>query len=216
MIKIAPSILTSDFAGIGESLAKIEKSGGDMVHLDVMDGHFVPPLTFGPKMVADIRKKTELEIDVHLMISNPDLRFQDYLDAGADCVTFHVEACMHVHRLIEVIHSGGCKAGISLVPSTPVHFLDEILGKIDRILVMTVDPGYGGQTVIPSCLDKVRLLAEKRENEGFHYELEVDGGVSEETVTDFIECGADILVTGSAFFNSSNPRQYISRLKALS
>lgn len=209
----APSILSADFADIGSALALIESSGGDWVHLDVMDGRFVPNLTFGPKMVADIRAKTSMFLDTHLMIVEPDRYVAAFAEAGADQITFHIEASTHAHRTIQMIQESGTKVGISIVPSTPAPALGEVLEYLDNILVMTVNPGFGGQSLIPRCLQKVAYLAEKRELDGHRYRISVDGGVNRDTAASILDAGADVLVTGSAFFSSSDPASELAALK---
>ncbi|MEW5816279.1 MAG: ribulose-phosphate 3-epimerase [Spirochaetota bacterium] len=210
---VAPSILSADFARIGDEIRRIENSNGDWVHLDVMDGVFVPNLTFGPKMVSDIRKITRLPLDVHLMIINPENMVDNFAEAGADFITFHLEACTHVHRLIEKIHGLGKKAGISIVPSTPASHLNEILQIIDLILIMSVNPGAGGQKLIPQCLEKVRILDRIRKEKSYSYYLSVDGGIDTYTAASVREAGTDILVTGSAFFATSTPAEDVLFLR---
>ncbi len=208
---LAPSILACDFSDMGGALSLIEKAGGDMVHIDVMDGHFVPEITIGAPVVAALRKKTKLPFDVHLMVSNPEHFIPMFAEAGADYLTFHYEAAVHVHSLIGQIHAAGMKAGISIVPSTPVSFLTEILDMLDLVLVMTVNPGYGGQKMIYSCLEKIRTLRNLREKSGFKYIISVDGGVNGENFNQVLEFGADMIVSGSAFFNGSLGKSVSSR-----
>ncbi len=203
---LAPSILSCDFSNMGQALSLIEREGGDMVHIDVMDGHFVPEITIGAPVVKALRKKTSLPFDVHLMVSNPEHFIPQFISAGADYLTFHYEAAVHVHSLIMQIKAAGVKAGVSIVPSTPASFLCEILGCLDLVLVMAVNPGYGGQVMISSCLEKIRVLAEMRKTLGFNYLISVDGGVNAETFNSVLEAGADIVISGSAFFNGSLAR----------
>lgn len=197
---LAPSILSADFSNLGESVAIIEKKGGDWVHIDVMDGHFVPNLTLGAPIVGALRPKTRLPFDVHLMVTNPEAHIADFAKAGADYITFHIEASIHAHRLVSQIHELGLKAGISIVPSTPVCLIRELLPMLDLVLVMTVNPGFGGQVLIPACLDKVRELKKMKQDSGFSYIVSVDGGVNSRTLPEVLAAGTDVVVSGSAFF----------------
>jgi ribulose-phosphate 3-epimerase len=212
-ILIAPSLLSADFAAAGEAVRLVETAGADWVHLDVMDGVFVPALTFGPKMVADVRGASALPFDVHLMTTHPADYCRPFADAGADAITFHLEAAVHAHRNIADIHALGKKAGVSIVPSTPVAALDELLDEADIVLVMTVDPGAGGQALIPSCLKKVQTLAQTRQQRGLHFLISVDGGVNANTATAVREAGADVLVAGSAFFNATDKTALVRTLR---
>ncbi len=214
-VLVAPSILSADFACLGQAVRRIESGGGDWVHLDVMDGSFVPNITFGPKMVGALRPHSALPFDVHLMIVRPQDYVGQFAAAGADHITFHYEATVHVHRVLSQIKELGKKAGISIVPSTPAEALSELLHMLDQILVMTVNPGFGGQELIERTLEKVRFLASAREREGYHYLLEVDGGINRDTCHLAVEAGADVLVAGSAVFDSEDPEEEIRALKCL-
>jgi ribulose-phosphate 3-epimerase len=201
----APSILSADFSDLRSALDRIHSAGADWLHLDVMDGSFVPNISFGPKVVSDLRGLSHLPFDVHLMIAEPDAYVDQFIDAGADYLTFHLEAAVHAHRLIQRIHGRGVRAGISIVPSTPARDLDMLLPYLDLILVMTVNPGFGGQKMIPECLEKVRCLYEMKRKHGYSYLLSVDGGVSSATAEEVRKAGTDVLVSGSSFFKAEDP-----------
>lgn len=201
-IKIAPSILSSDFARLGEDVARAEAGGADWIHVDVMDGHFVPNITIGPPVVKALRRVTELPLDVHLMIEAPERYLEPFADAGADYLTVHVEACVHLHRTVERIRELGVRPGVALNPATPLSALEEILPYVDLVLVMTVNPGFGGQQYIPTSTEKVaRLRSELAARNLWGVELEVDGGISPKTAGDVTEAGATVLVAGAAVFN---------------
>ena len=213
MIKIAPSILSADFARLGEEIKAIEVGGADYVHVDVMDGHFVPNITIGPLVVEAIRPVTSLPLDVHLMIENPSQYIPAFAKAGADIIVVHAEADRHLHRTIQLIKSLGKKAGVSLNPATPLSALDMILPDLDLVLLMTVNPGFGGQSFIHSCLPKIKLLREQIDALGLDIELEVDGGVKVDNIAEVAAAGADVFVAGSAVFNSSDYAATIAKLK---
>ena len=201
---IAPSVLAANFARLETALADIASSGAEWVHLDVMDGHFVPNLTFGPKMVADLRPLSSLPFDVHLMVDDPERLIQDFIKAGADYITFHAEAAVHSNRILKAIRDSGGKAGISIVPATPVSFIEELLPFVDLALVMTVNPGYGGQSLIKECLDKARKLAGIRRERGYNFLISVDGGINASTVSLAGEAGVDVVVAGESFFKAQD------------
>lgn len=197
---LAPSLLSSDFSRLGDAIKTIEKKEGSWVHIDVMDGTFVPEITIGQPVIRSLRPLTKLPFDVHLMIRNPEERADSFIDAGADWLTFHYEACSDPLKLIQHIHERGVKAGISIKPDTPVAVLEPLLENVDLVLVMTVHPGFGGQKIIPECVEKVTLLSEIRRKRNLGYIISVDGGVNEKTVQDVISAGTDVVVSGSAFF----------------
>jgi ribulose-phosphate 3-epimerase len=214
-IKIAPSILSADFSDMKGGVELINKSGADWIHVDVMDGCFVPNLTFGPKMVKDIKPFSKLPLDVHLMVAQPDALLEEFASAGADYLTFHIEAIPHAHRTIQNITALGVKPGISLVPSTPVMLIQELLPIVSQVLVMTVNPGFGGQVMIESCLNKVKELVRIRDDNNLDFLISVDGGINTTTAPAVINAGADVLISGSSFFCSSDPSGFVGSLKAL-
>ncbi|MFI5295432.1 MAG: ribulose-phosphate 3-epimerase [Thermodesulfovibrionales bacterium] len=215
MIKIAPSILSADFTRLGEEIKAAEDAGAHLLHIDVMDGHFVPNITIGPAVVESIRKITRLPLDVHLMIEDPDRYLKDFISAGADILTVHFEAAVHLHRSVQAIKEGGIKAGVSINPATPVWTLDNILADVDVVLIMSVNPGFGGQEFIPGTLDKLRLLRKTISDAGYPLLIEVDGGVKTGNAKEISAAGADILVMGSAFFKSGNYASTMEKLNGL-
>ncbi len=214
MIKIAPSILSADFSRLGEEVRAIEAGGADYVHIDVMDGHFVPNITIGPLVVEAVRRVTRLPLDVHLMIEGPDRYIPDFAAAGADIITVHYEAVPHLHRTVQLIRSLGKKAGVSLNPATPVQCLDVILEDLDLVLLMTVNPGFGGQQFIPSGLSKIEALRRAIDGRGLTVELEVDGGVKGDNIGAIAAAGAEVFVAGSAVFGNPDYAATIAALRA--
>jgi ribulose-phosphate 3-epimerase len=204
-VKVAPSILSADFSRLGDEIRAVEAAGADLIHVDVMDGHFVPNITIGPLVVEAARKVTKLPLDVHLMIENPEQYVADFAKAGADYLTVHAEAAHHLHRLVQTIREHrGVKAGVSLNPATPLEALDYVLGDIDLVLIMSVNPGFGGQAFIPSALDKIRRLRKMVDDRKLGLEIEVDGGVKPDNAQEIVAAGADILVAGSAVFGAKD------------
>ncbi|MFB6497483.1 ribulose-phosphate 3-epimerase [Bacillus haynesii] len=214
MVYVAPSILSADFARLGEEIRDVEQGGADFIHIDVMDGHFVPNLTIGPLVVEAVRPITELPLDVHLMIEAPDRYIPAFAKAGADILSVHVEACPHLHRTIQLIKEQGVKAGVVLNPHTPVQQIEHVLEDLDLVLLMTVNPGFGGQSFISSVLPKIRQLKEMAEQKGLaDLLIEVDGGVNKNTARQCIEAGANLLVAGSAVYNEKDRKKAISDIK---
>ena len=213
MKKIAPSILSADFSQLGDEVRAVAAAGADYIHIDVMDGHFVPNITIGPLVVEAVRKVTTLPLDVHLMIENPDLYIPEFASAGADIIVVHAEATNHLNRTIQFIKSFGKKAGVSLNPATSLHCLDYILEDLDLVLLMTVNPGFGGQSFIESCLPKIHALRAMLDKRGLEAELEVDGGVKIENIDRISHAGADVFVAGSAVFASGDYDETIAELK---
>ena len=213
-VRIAPSILSADFAALGAEIAAVSAAGADWIHVDVMDGHFVPNITVGPMVVKALRKHSKLPFDVHLMISPVDPMVPAYIDAGADVISFHPEAGAHVHRTLQLIRSLGKKAGCVLNPATPLSAIENVLGDLDLVLVMSVNPGFGGQAFIESQLAKIAALRKAIDALGKQIDLEVDGGVNPETARRCIKAGADVLVAGTAVF-SGGPAHYAANIKAL-
>jgi len=204
MVKIAPSILSADFSKLGEEIIDVQNAGADYIHVDVMDGHFVPNITIGPLIVEAIRPVTHLPLDVHLMISQPDAYIPAFAQAGATIITVHQEACTHLHRTIHLIRENGVKSGVVINPATPAETIQPILSYVDLVLVMTVNPGFGGQTFIHETVSKISQLSQWREKNGYDFEIEVDGGVNVDTARICVEAGANVLVAGSAIFDQSN------------
>ncbi|SDD41730.1 ribulose-phosphate 3-epimerase [Sporomusa acidovorans] len=214
-IKIAPSILSADFSQLANEIIKIEKAGADWVHIDVMDGHFVPNLTFGPPVVAALRKVTKLPFDVHLMVTNPQDLIDAFVRAGADIITVHAETAPHLHRLIQTIKEYGKKAGVSLNPSTPLAVIEEVLNDLDMVLIMSVNPGYGGQQFIPGATDKIARLKTKLLERNLTVDIEVDGGINTDTARQVTAAGANILVAGSAIYGAPDTSQAIKAIRGL-
>jgi ribulose-phosphate 3-epimerase len=212
LIELAPSILAADFARLADQIHAAEQGGASLLHLDVMDGHFVPNLTIGPPLVASVRKVTRLPFDCHLMVENPDDFIPAFKDAGADWISVHQEACVHLHRSLELIKHHDCLAGVVINPATPVDTLTDVLHMVDYVLVMSVNPGFGGQRFIRHSLEKIRRLATLRTQRGLNFRIEVDGGVSLDTVGEVVRAGAEVLVAGSAVFGSGNPTEHARKL----
>ena len=207
MIELAPSILSADFARLAEDVRAASEGGGSVIHVDIMDGHFVPNLTIGPPVVRSLRKAIKLPLDCHLMVQNPDQFIADFAEAGADWISVHQEACRHLNRTLHLIKSHDCMAGVVINPATPVDTLVEVLDIVDYVLVMSVNPGFGGQKFIPSTLHKLRRLGEIRSQQGLNFRIEVDGGIALDTVADVVRAGAEILVAGNAVFGGGDPRK---------
>ena len=203
-VKIAPSILSADFARLGEQVAEAAEGGADYIHVDVMDGHFVPNLTFGPAVVRAIRRCTRLPLDVHMMVESPERYIAELADAGADGVTVHAEACRHLHRVVQEVKRAGLKAGVAIKPATPVSAVEEVLPELDLLLVMTVEPGFGGQAFIEAMVDKVRRVRALLDERRLPAELEVDGGINAATAPGVVAAGARVLVAGSAVYNKES------------
>ncbi len=214
MVKIAPSILAADFTRLGEEIAKVEAAGADMLHVDVMDGHFVPNLTIGPPVVKAIKAVTNLPLDVHLMVEQPDGLLPDFIDAGSDNLTVHVEACRHLHRTVQSIKDAGVRASVVLNPATSLHALDEILPDVHMVLLMSVNPGFGGQRFLPSTLDKIRQLRAMIAERRLSVSIEVDGGVKADNAAEICAAGADVLVAGTAIFGHADYEAAIRSLRA--
>jgi ribulose-phosphate 3-epimerase len=213
MVKLAPSMLSADFTNLLEDIKKIENAGADWLHVDIMDGHFVPNISFGPMVMKSLKGKINMPFDVHLMIENPDDYISEFVQAGADIITVHEEACVHLHRTIENIKSHGVKAGVSLNPGTPLSSLEEILPYLDMVLIMSVNPGFGGQSFIETSLEKIKKLKTMIDQRELSVDIQVDGGVKLSNVEEVIKAGANIIVAGSAVFNAESVDDTISSFK---
>ncbi|MDX8365019.1 ribulose-phosphate 3-epimerase [Cytobacillus sp. IB215665] len=215
MIKVAPSVLSADFSRLADEITDVVEGGADYIHIDVMDGHFVPNITIGPLIVDAIRPITNIPLDVHLMIENPDTYIPMFAKAGADIISVHVEACPHLHRTIHLIKEHGVKAGVVLNPSTPVESIQHILEDIDLVLLMTVNPGFGGQQFIHSVIPKIEAVSKMIQDKGLQVEIEVDGGVNVETAPICVKAGANVLVAGSAVYNKQNRKEAIESIRGI-
>jgi ribulose-phosphate 3-epimerase len=215
MVELVPSILSADFSKLGLEIQAAERGGGSVIHIDIMDGHFVPNLTMGPPVVKSLRKVTDLPLDCHLMIENPDDFIDEFAAAGANWISVHYEACRHLHRTLQLIAQHGMEPAVVINPATRVDFLVEILPMVHHVLVMSVNPGFGGQKFIPFSLDKIRRLAELRAELHLNFRIEVDGGVAHDTIASVVEAGADLLVAGSAVFDSGHPEKETRALLAM-
>jgi ribulose-phosphate 3-epimerase len=212
---IAPSILSADFLKLGDEIQSVEKAGADWIHIDVMDGHFVPNITIGPLIVEAARRITSIPLDVHLMIENPDRYIEDFAKSGADLISVQVEACVHLNRTIQLIKSLGLRAGVVLNPSTPLTAIEWILEDVDFVMIMSVNPGYGGQKFIPNSLERIRALRKMIQDRGLSALIEIDGGVNEKTIKNISDAGVDVFVAGSAIFKSPNYKETISKFREL-
>jgi ribulose-phosphate 3-epimerase len=215
MVEIIPSILSADFARLGEEIAKVERAGISMLHVDVMDGHFVPNFTLGPPVVKSIRKITKLTLDIHLMITDPDRYAPLFVEAGADMVSVHQEACVHLDRTLRMIQSEGARAGVVLNPATPVMMVEEVLEVADHVLLMSVNPGFGGQRFLPHVLKKVRALDYRRRQLGKALPIEIDGGVNMDNLAQIVQAGCDWIVTGSSVFLSEDPESTVKHMQQI-
>ncbi|MBM7687368.1 ribulose-phosphate 3-epimerase [Enterococcus ureilyticus] len=214
-MKLAPSILSADFANLERDIKLVEKLGADYIHVDVMDGQFVPNITLGPNVVSAIRPVTKLPLDVHLMIVQPENYIEAFAKAGADIITVHEESTPHIHRAVQMIKASGVKAGVVINPGTPLSAIEYVLDLVDQVLIMTVNPGFGGQSFIESSLDKIAQLKEWKESKGYTYDIEVDGGIVPETAKRCKEAGANVFVAGSYIYNAESPKNQIDSLRAV-
>lgn len=210
---IAPSILSADFTRLGDEITAVDKAGADWIHIDVMDGQFVPNISYGPIIVEAAKKVTSLPLDVHLMIVTPDLRIPDFVSAGADLISVHAEACIHLNRTLQLIKESGAKAGVALNPATSLSTIEWSLDYIDFVLIMSVNPGFGGQKFIPSSIDKIRTLRKMIDDRGLDIRIQVDGGVNKSTIKDISEAGADVFVAGSAIFGTKDYSETIAEMR---
>ena len=215
MIKLAPSILSADFSKLGDELSMLEAAGADWAHIDVMDGNFVPNITLGAPVVSCLRKVSNLFFDVHLMIDNPEKHIGDFIKAGADMIVVHAESTVHLHRALQMIKSEGVMAGVALNPATPLSVLDHVIEDVDMVLIMSVNPGFGGQKFIEACYAKIGKLSKLKKERGLHFDIQVDGGVSLDNIEKVVSSGATVIVAGSAVFNAENPRWVINEMKKI-
>ena len=213
MIKLAPSILSADFAKLLEDVKKVEKAGCEYLHIDVMDGHFVPNITLGPGVVKSLRKDVNMVFDTHLMIENPDNYIKDFVDAGSDLIVVHVEACRHLHRTIQNIKSYNVKVGVALNPATPIETIKHVIQDIDMVLIMTVNPGFGGQSFIEGMIDKIKELKQIIDEKNLKIDIQVDGGIKPSNIHQVVEAGANVIVAGSAIFNSENIEETVRLMR---
>jgi ribulose-phosphate 3-epimerase len=214
-VEVAPSILAANFAVLGEAVRAVEDAGAHMLHVDVMDGHFVPNISIGVPVVESLRKATRLALDVHLMIENPEEYISAFAEAGADWITVHEEATAHLHRAVQAIKEHGCKPGVAINPATPVSLLSEILPDVDHVLVMTVNPGFGGQTFLPGAVEKIAQLSRAKSGYTRQFRIEVDGGIGPDTVPTVVRAGAEILVAGTSIFHTADPAAAVRELQRL-
>ena len=213
MIKLAPSILSADFARLLEDVKKVEKAGCEYLHIDVMDGHFVPNITLGPAIVKSLRRDVNMVFDTHLMIDNPDDYIKDFVDAGSDLIVVHAEACRHLHRTIQNIKSYNVNVGVALNPATSIESIKHIIEDVDMVLIMTVNPGFGGQSFIESMLEKIKELKQLIDDKNLNVDIQVDGGIKPDNIHKVVEAGANIIVAGSAIFNSENIEETVSLMR---